>query len=76
MLNSFEIKPGDRLQLIDFGATPTLVRQKLLSYGLRLGVEVVVVRAAPLNCPLQFSILGRELAMRRVDLKYLVWELL
>lgn len=65
---------GDRVRLLDFGETNLLYRRRLLSLGLTRGVEVLIVRKAPLGCPLQVDVRGTSLTLRLEDCAHLVWE--
>ena len=65
---------GDRARLLDFGETNLSYRRRLLSLGLTRGVEVSVVRKAPLGCPLQVDVRGTSLTLRMEDCAHLVWE--
>lgn len=69
-----DLVKGDRVRLIDFGNTPILYRRRLLSLGVTRGVEVMVVRAAPLGCPLQIDVRGTSLTLRKEEAAELVWE--
>ena len=74
MTHLSELKPGDVVRLIDFGATQSQYRQKLLSLGITRGVSFVVVRKAPLGCPLQIEVRGTSLALRKEEASQLVLE--
>lgn len=74
LLNTTDLQPGFRVRLIDFGLTPTLYRQKLLSFGITRGVELLIVRIAPLGCPIQIEVRGASLALRKEEACYLQWE--
>ena len=74
MLTTSDLKPGLRVRLIDFGLTDVLYRRKLLSFGMTRGVEVQIVRVAPLGCPLQIEVRGSSIALRLDEACYLQWE--
>lgn len=69
-----ELVKGDRVRLIGFGQTNLLYRQKLLALGITQGVEVFVVRVAPLGCPLQVEVRGTFLTLRKEEAYELLWE--
>lgn len=69
-----ELIAGDRVRLVDFGATDLLYRRRLLSLGVTRGVEVLIVRAAPLGCPLQVDVRGTSLTLRKEEALELEWE--
>lgn len=74
MLTTSDLKPGFRVRLIDFGFTDVLYRRKLLSFGITRGVEVQIVRVAPLGCPLQVDVRGTSIALRLDEASHLQWE--
>lgn len=69
-----ELVKGDRVRLIDFGKTDLLYRRRLLSLGITRGVELVVIRVAPLGCPIQVEVRGTALTLRKEEASLLEWE--
>jgi ferrous iron transport protein A len=69
-----ELVAGDRVRLVDFGDTNLLYRRRLLSLGVTRGVELLVVRIAPLGCPLQVEVRGTALTLRKEEASQLQWE--
>lgn len=69
-----ELVKGDKVRLIDFGQTNTLYRRRLLSLGITRGVEILVVRVAPLGCPVQVDVRGTSLTLRKEEAAELIWE--
>lgn len=65
---------GDRVRLVDFGRTDVLYRRRLLSLGVTRGVEVLIVRVAPLGCPVQVDVRGTSLTLRKEEAAQLEWE--
>ncbi|GEM_PF-1351523 len=74
MLTTADLKPGFRVRLVDFGLTDVLYRRKLLSFGMTRGVEMQIVRVAPLGCPLQVEVRGSSIALRLDEASHLRWE--
>lgn len=74
MMQLTELIQGDRVRLVSFGATDAQYRRRLLSLGLTSGVEFLVVRKAPLGCPLQIEVRGTSLTLRLEEAKYLLLE--
>lgn len=74
MLKITDLIQGDRVRLIDFGATAMLYRRKLLSLGLTKGTELSIIRVAPLGCPVQIELRGTALALRKEDACHMRWE--
>lgn len=73
-MQTADLKPGTRARLLDFGKTDPTYRRKLLSLGVTKGVEVSVVRAAPLGCPVQIEVRGTSLTLRKEEAAGLIWE--
>lgn len=69
-----ELRQGDRVRLVDFGATDMQYRRRLLSLGVTRGVEFAVVRIAPLGCPVQIEVRGTSLTLRKEEASQLVLE--
>ena len=74
MINISDFMEGDRVRLVDFGQTDVLYRRRLLSLGVTRGVELLVVRIAPLGCPVQVEVRGTSLALRKEEACHLLWE--
>ncbi|HAT8966217.1 TPA: ferrous iron transport protein A [Legionella pneumophila subsp. pneumophila] len=71
-----ELKQGDKVRLVSFGATDMQYRRRLLSLGITCGVEFSVVRMAPLGCPVQIEVRGTFLTLRKDEASQLVLEYL
>ena len=74
MIRITDFVVGDRVRLINFGQTDLIYRRRLLSLGITRGVELVVVRFAPLGCPVQVEVRGTSLALRKEEARPLEWE--
>ena len=74
MLKITDLSQGDRVRLVDFGQTALPYRRKLLSLGVTRGVELFVVRVAPMGCPVQVEVRGTSLALRKEEACDLLWE--
>lgn len=70
MTSIIELEQGERVRLVDFGSTEALYRQKLLSLGVTRGVEFLIVRKAPLGCPIQIEVRGTSLTLRKEEMNY------
>lgn len=75
-MKTTELIDGMRVRLVDFGTTEISYRQRLLSFGMTCGVEVHVVRKAPLGCPIQIDVRGSAIAIRKEEARHLEWELI
>ncbi len=69
-----DLVQGERVRLVDFGQTDLLYRRLLLSLGITRGVEVLVIRKAPLGCPIQIEVRGVSVALRKDEACHLGWE--
>ncbi|CAM2920209.1 FeoA family protein [Legionella worsleiensis] len=73
-MNISELVRGDRVRLVDFGATNQQYKRRLLSLGITRGVEFSVIRIAPLGCPVQVEVRGTSLTLRKDEASQLVLE--
>ncbi len=71
-----EFKSGQRARLLEYGSTCAVYRRKLLAFGLTKGIEITVIRVAPMGCPIEIEVLGTCIALRKEDSMQLKWELL
>lgn len=69
-----ELKPGDRVRLLDFGTTAPQYRRRLLSLGVTRGVEFCVMKLAPLGCPILIEVRGTSLTLRKEEANQLLLE--
>ncbi|MGC1181887.1 FeoA family protein [Legionella sp.] len=69
-----ELVQGNRARLISFGTTDVRYRRRLLSLGVTCGVEFLLVRVAPLGCPIQIEVRGTSLTLRKEEASQLVLE--
>lgn len=69
-----ELTQGDKARLISFGTTDVQYRRRLLSLGVTCGTEFLIVRTAPLGCPMQIEIRGTSLTLRKEEASQLVVE--
>ena len=69
-----ELKQGDRVRMVAFGATDIQYRRRLLSLGVTCGIEFSVIRTAPLGCPIQIEVRGTSLTLRKEEAGQLILE--
>lgn len=74
MVTIAELLQGDRARLVSFGQTDALYRRTLLSLGVTCGVDMRVIRVAPLGCPVQIDVRGTSLTLRKTEACHLQWE--
>lgn len=73
-MNIHDLSPGDRVRLVSYGKTPSEYRRSLMMLGIRTGVEVKIVRFAPLGCPVEMDVHGLLFAVRKDEAADLIWE--
>lgn len=59
-----ELKPGQQGKVASIGTTGPLKR-RLMDMGITPGVEIKVVKVAPLGDPLEVTVRGYELSLRK-----------
>ena len=69
-----EFISGDRVRLVDFGATDKDYRRYLMAFGITRGTEVTIIRKAPLGCPIQIEVRSTPIILRKQEARYLLWE--
>lgn len=74
MVDITELNAGEKVRLIDFGSTEPSYRRKLLALGITCGVELSVIRVAPLGCPLQINVRGTSIVLRKKEASCLILE--
>jgi ferrous iron transport protein A len=74
MMHIDELIPGDVARLVDYGTTEHIYRRRLMSLGLTLGVLFLVVRKAPLGCPILIEVRGTALSLRQDEAGALIVE--
>jgi len=68
-----DLKPGDSARIASFRG-PERIRQRFMDLGLIEGARVEMLRAAPLNDPIQVKIMGTMLALRRCEAEMIFVE--
>ena len=66
MLKLSELSPRDAGFIESVGGEPAF-RRRLIDMGITPGTKVTIVRLAPLGDPIQISIRGYELSIRKSD---------
>lgn len=69
-----QLKQGDMVRLLDFGATPVNYKRRLLSLGVTRGVIFSVLSVAPLGCPILIDVRGTALSLRKDEATQLILE--
>lgn len=69
-----KLKPGEDAYIRSVGGTDMPLRKHMLDMGLTPGTEVTMVKAAPMGDPLQLTVRGYELTLRKADAAQIVIE--
>lgn len=64
-----QLKPGQRARVHAVRGTEGTIYQRLLEMGLFEGTEIEVVRFAPLGDPMEISLHGYNLSVRKSEAK-------
>ncbi len=67
MTSLSELKIGDRARLTGYTETGKAYRRKLLALGLTPGIELGVVRVAPMGDPVEIRVRGSSLSLRKEE---------
>lgn len=74
MVKITELEQGDKVRIASFGETDIQYRRRLLSLGVTCGTEILVIRKAPLGCPIQIEVRGTALTIRKEEANQLILE--
>jgi len=61
-----KIKPGGRVVVTKIGGVGP-IKRRIMEMGITKGTEVFVRKVAPLGDPMELSVRGYELSLRRAD---------
>ncbi len=61
-----ELRPGERARVLTIG-TQGAMRQRILDMGITPRVEVALVKVAPLGDPLELTVRGYQLSLRKSE---------
>ena len=64
-----QLKKGEHAKVLGFDKDKRLYRQKLLAMGLTPGCLLSITRVAPLGDPIQISVRGFNLSLRKTEAK-------
>ena len=71
-----ELRVGDRARVVGFTEGGKAYRRKLLSMGLTPGVEIAVIRVAPMGDPVEIRVRGFALSLRKDEAEALQVEVI
>jgi len=61
-----QLKPGENARVVDVGGESSL-QQRILEMGILPGVDVRLIRVAPLGDPMEFEVIGYRLSLRKTE---------
>ena len=61
-----EVKPGETVRVIKLNGNG-VVKRRIMDMGITKGVEIYVRKVAPLGDPVEISVRGYELSLRKAD---------
>lgn len=62
-----DLKPGESAEIIGFQGKDPIYRNKLLTMGLTKGVEIKLLKVAPLGDPVEILVRGYSLSLRKAE---------
>ena len=68
-----ETKPGATVRVIKVGGSGP-IKRRIMEMGITRGVEIHVRKAAPLGDPVEVTVRGYELSLRKADAKLIEVE--
>ena len=74
--NLSELGTKQKAKVVSLGGSANAFRKKLLSMGLTPGIEVNILRKAPLGGPLELSLRGFSLSLRQNEAENIRVQLL
>jgi Fe2+ transport system protein FeoA len=70
-----DLRPGQKARVLSIG-TQGAMRQRILDMGITPNVAVELIKVAPLGDPLELSLRGYQLSLRKSDAALIEVELL
>ncbi len=61
-----ESKPGDKVRVVKIGGSGP-VKRRIMEMGLIKGVDVFIRKVAPFGDPVEITVRGYELSLRKAD---------
>ncbi|MDR0615247.1 MAG: ferrous iron transport protein A [Synergistaceae bacterium] len=65
------IRPGNTVRVTDIGGVGP-VKRRIMEMGITKGAEVTVRKVAPLGDPVEITIRGYELSLRKADAERII----
>ena len=61
-----EIKPGETVRVTKIGSFGA-IKRRIMDMGITKGIEIYVRKVAPLGDPIEVTVRGYELSLRKAD---------
>ena len=61
-----ELKPGQECAVVSIGEKGT-AKRRLMDMGITPGVQIKVIKVAPLGDPIEINVRGYELSLRKAE---------
>ena len=68
-----DTKPGETVKVVKLNGSGA-VKRRIMDMGITKGVEVFVRKVAPLGDPIEVTVRGYELSLRKADAEMIVVE--
>lgn len=68
-----KVKVGKTVKVVKVTRTGA-IKRRIMDMGITKGVEIFVKKAAPLGDPIQITLRGYELSIRKIDAEMIVVE--
>ncbi|MDR1094134.1 MAG: ferrous iron transport protein A [Clostridiales bacterium] len=62
-----EVKSGETVRAVKIGGEAGPVKRRIMDMGITKGVEIFVRKVAPLGDPVEVTVRGYELSLRKAD---------
>ena len=62
-----ELKLGDKCKVVSIDNDNSLLKRRLLDMGITRDVEIAINKVAPLGDPIEITVRGYELTLRKED---------
>lgn len=63
-----DVKPGNTVKVTSINATGA-IKRRIMDMGITNGVQITVQKVAPLGDPMEITVRGYELSIRKADAK-------
>ncbi|MDT4762470.1 ferrous iron transport protein A [Sphaerochaeta sp. PS] len=68
-----DLRPGEKAKVVSIGTTGAM-RQRILDMGVTPNVQVQLIKIAPLGDPVEITVRGYQLSLRKSEASLIVVE--